>query len=112
MYEFHSMFIHFGSGFGFSVLNHFHRFQRPLCSIMWSLQLLVALSGLAATVVLAQNSPSDFASPPPIPGEGRHSYLQACLRNLVLAFFGVFLPRYKMLIYPWYLKVLFTLTIP
>ena len=37
---------------------------------MWPLQLLVALSGLAVTVVLSQSPEQNFADPPPLPEKG------------------------------------------
>ena len=47
---------------------------------MVPLQLLVALSGLAVTIVLGQNSEEDFANPPPLPEKG--TFLFASLHEL------------------------------
>ena len=55
--------------FGFNVQIFLTGFEDILYLIMWLLQLLVALTGLAVTVVLGQ-SQHDIADPPPLPEKG------------------------------------------
>ena len=68
-------------GIWFYCLNPFHNLQIPLYSIMWSLQLLAALSGLAVIVVLGQHSELNFADPPPLPEKGSTTFLFSSLHT-------------------------------
>ena len=59
---------------------------------MWPLHLLVALSGLAMTVVLGQSLEQNLADPPPLPEKGMFLLLSIYMSNLALTLFGVIFP--------------------